>query len=284
MSSKVTISTSVKAQFDLSGRVAVLTGGAGFLGLQFAEALAEMGALPVLFDVGGEATDRAIETLRKTFGRGESYILDITDMAALEQAVADVVRRFARIDILVNAAGLTKYTLNAGPDRFFAPFEKTDRDVWDAGLKANLTGVMMCCQAIGPVMVRQGKGSIVNIGSDVGVISPDHRIYRPDGHGYPGQDFNVPAFYAASKAGVIQLTRYLATLWAPLGVRVNALSPAGVYRDHDPAFVEKLAACIPMGRMAEVNEYKGAIAFLASDASSFMTGHNLVVDGGRTAW
>lgn len=284
MQPETNVSPSVKTQYDLSGQVAIITGGCGFLGVQFAEALAEMGAFPVLFDVGGEAMDKAVAQISGQFGGCDAHALDITDKAALQAATDAVVAKHGRIDVLINAAGLTRYTCSAEPKRFFAPFEDTDAEVWDAGLKVNLTGVALACQVIGPVMLRQGKGSIINIGSDVGVISPDQRIYEPDEYGYAGQEFNTPAFYAVTKAGVIHLTRYLATLWAKRGIRVNAFSPAGVYRNHDPAFVKKLAACIPMGRMAAVNEYKGAIAFLASDASSFMTGHNLVMDGGRTCW
>jgi NAD(P)-dependent dehydrogenase (short-subunit alcohol dehydrogenase family) len=187
--------------------------------------------------------------------------------------------------VLVNNAALTKYSGDANPDAFFAPFETTDDSVWNAGLKVNLTGTMLCCKVIGPVMQRQGKGSIINLGSDVGIVSPDQRIYEAQPEiGYPGQNFNTPAFYSVTKAAVLHLTRHLATLWAKSGVRVNSLSPAGVYRDHDPAFVKQLASRIPLGRMAQINEYKGAIVFLASDASSFMIGHNLVMDGGRTIW
>lgn len=284
MQPDVQVSSSVKAQFDLTGRVVVITGGCGFLGVQFAQSVAEMGALPVLFDIGGEGMDRAVAIVKEQFGRCEALALDITRAEEIQAAVDAVVAAHGRIDALINAAGLTKYTCDAEPERFFAPFENTALDVWEAGLKVNLTGVMLACQIIGPVMLRQGKGSIVNIASDVGVISPDQRIYQPDEHGYPGQNFNTPAFYSVTKAAVIHLTKHLATLWAAQGIRVNAFSPAGVYRNHDPAFVKKLAACIPMGRMAAVNEYKGAMAFLCSDASSFMTGHNLIMDGGRTAW
>lgn len=275
---------SVREQYDLSGRVALITGGCGFLGVQFAEAVMEMGARAVLIDVGGEAMERARSHLESTLGTADTHAVDITVLEQIERAVDAVARKHGRIDILINAAGLTKYTCDAEPERFFAPFEDTGMDVWEAGLKVNLTGTMLACRTVGRVMIGQRSGSIINIGSDVGVISPDHRIYLPDDDGYPGQPFNTPAFYAVSKAGVIHLTKYLATLWAPHNVRVNAFSPAGVFRGHDPAFVRKLAACIPMGRMARVDEYKGAIAFLASDASSFMTGHNLVMDGGRTAW
>ncbi len=280
----VTISASVRDQFDLANRVCVITGGAGFLGVQFAEAVAEMGAVPVLFDLSDDALDAAAARVSGAHAACETERVDVTDRETIQRAADAVLARHGRIDILINAAGLTKYGCEADPEAFFAAFEDTEQEVWEAGLRVNLTGVMLACQTIGPAMVKRRRGVIVNIGSDVGVISPDQRIYAPDDSGYDGVDFNTPAFYSVSKAGVIHLTRHLATLWAPYDVRVNAFSPAGVWRDHDPGFAGKLASRIPMGRMAAVNEYKGAIVFLASDASSFMTGHNLIMDGGRTAW
>ena len=275
---------SVRAQYDLTDRVAIVTGGAGFLGVQHAEALAEMGAIPVLFDLDRTRLEEAATRVQiATNGRCETATADITDAASLRAATDAVLDRHGRIDVLVNNAALAHAGL-ASQQEFFAEFEDYRRELWDAGIDVNLTGTMLACQIVGPVMVRRGKGAIINIASDVGVISPDPRIYRPDDRGYQGVPFNSPPFYAVSKAGVIHLTKLLAVRWGPHNVRVNALSPAGVYRGHDPAFVAKLSATMPLGRMAAENEYKGAIVFLASDASSFMTGHNLVIDGGRTAW
>ena len=275
---------SVRQQFDLSGRISIITGGAGFLGRQFAEAVAEMGATPVLFDLSPDALAKAQAETGATYPNCETEQVDITDEASLRSAVDRVLARHKRIDVLINNAALTKYGCDADPEKFFAPFEETSRAVWEQGLEVNLTGTALVCQVVGPIMAAQGAGSIINIGSDVGVISPDQRIYAPDGKGYEGQDFNTPAFYAVSKAGVIHLTKFLATTWADKGVRVNAFSPAGVFRDHEEGFYRMLTSRIPMGRMGAINEYKGAIVFLASDASSFMTGHNLVMDGGRTIW
>jgi len=228
---------------------------------------------------------KASEAVRAEVGRCDAEIADVSVEQSLVEAVDRVISRHGRIDILINNAALTKYGCDADPEKFFSAFENGSTAVWDAGLRINLTGVMLACKVVGPIMVRQGKGTIVNLGSDVGVISPDQRIYEPDdGTGYAGVPFNTPVFYSVSKAGVIHLTKHLATLWARKGVRVNCFSPAGVYRDHDDAFVARLVERIPMGRMGAVNEYKGAIVFLASDASSFMTGHNLVMDGGRSIW
>lgn len=285
MTSHFVAPASVKVQYDLTDRVCLITGGAGFLGRQFAEAVGEMGALPVLLDLTESELAKASEQIRSVCGRCETERVDVRVEQSLTEVVERIVSRHGRIDVLINNAALTKYGCDTDPEKFFSPFESGSTAVWDAGLRINLTGVMLACKVVGPVMARQGKGSIVNIGSDVGIISPDQRIYDPDDDaGYPGMPFNTPAFYSVSKAGVIHLTKHLATLWAAKGVRVNCFSPAGVYRDHDPKFVEKLVARIPMGRMGAINEYKGAIVFLASDASSFMTGHNLVMDGGRTIW
>jgi len=275
---------SVRAQFELSGAVAVITGGAGFLGVQHAEALAEMGATPILLDRDPAALARAQERVLTVPGaRCDSALADITDAGGLTSAVDAIIRRHGSIDILINNAALAHSGM-ATQDDFFAEFEEYRRELWDLGLEVNLTGTMLACQIVGRHMIERRRGTVINIASDVGVISPDPRIYRPDGRGYSGVAFNSPPFYAVSKAAVIHLTKLLAVRWGPYNVRVNALSPAGVHRDHDPAFVAKLAATMPLGRMARENEYKGAIVFLASDASSFMTGHNLVIDGGRTAW
>jgi len=276
---------SVKTQYDLTDRICLITGGAGFLGRQFAEAVGEMGAMPVLLDVSEGELAKAAEQVRSVCGRCDTERVDVCDEQSLAEVAERILLRYGRIDILINNAALTKNGCDADPDNFFSSFESGSMAVWEAGLRVNLTGVMLACKIIGPAMTRQGKGSIVNIGSDVGIVSPDQRIYaRDDSSGYQGMPFNTPAFYSVSKAGVIHFTKHIATLWADKGVRVNCFSPAGVYRDHDSTFVEKLIERIPMKRMGVINEYKGAIVFLASDASSFMTGHNLVMDGGRTIW
>lgn len=285
MTFSFTAEASVKAQYDLTNRICLITGGAGFLGRQFAEAVGEMGALPVLLDVNEAELVKAADQIKSVCGRCEVELVNVCEEQSIVAAVECVVGRHDRIDVLINNAALTKYGCDKDPDKFFSPFESGSTAVWDAGIKINLTGVMLSCKVVGPIMCKQGKGSIINMGSDVGVISPDQRIYERDERaGYEGVPFNTPAFYSVSKAGVIHLTKHLATLWASKGVRVNCFSPAGVYRDHDSGFLAKLVERIPMGRMGAVNEYKGAIAFLASDASSFMTGHNLVMDGGRTIW
>lgn len=276
--------SSVRTQYDLTDHVAIITGGAGFLGVQYAEAIAEMGGMPVLFDLGREALDVAIARMTKSHWRCEAEVADVTDRPSIDAAVAKVLARHGRVDVLINNAALTRYATSAPDEDYFADSRTYRHDLFARGLDVNVTGTLNCCQAVATTMIARGKGSIINIASDIGVISPDPRIYRADGAGYAGVLFNSPIFYPVSKAGVIHLTRCLAVEWAPHNVRVNSFSPAGVYRGHEPSFVAKLSERIPMGRMAQENEFKGAIVFLASDASSFMTGHNLVFDGGRTAW
>lgn len=275
----------VRDLYDLTGRVAVVTGGAGLLGTKHAEAIAEMGGIPALVDLGRERCATAAHALGERFGvDAGAFVADITSKDAVAGCVADVTARYGRVDILINNAALTVKGGGEEIGEYFAPFEEYPLGLWETALRVNLTGTFLVTQAVGKVMVAQRRGVIVNIASDVGVISPDHRIYRGLVSPSSGKPFNTPISYATTKAAIINFTRYLATYWAEHNIRVNALSPAGVYDGHDPEFVRRLSNLIPLGRMADRDEYKGAIVFLASDASSFMTGANLVIDGGRTAW
>lgn len=276
---------SVRALYDLTGRVTVITGGAGLLGRRYADAVAEMGGVPVVVDLDGERATAVAREVGARFGVDASAeLFDITDAAAVAAGVGAIVRRHGRIDALVNNAALTVKGGGSAAAGYFAPFEDYPVELWEQALRVNLTGAFLVTQAVGRVMVGQQRGVVVNIASDVGMISPDHRIY--DGMTSPssGRPFNTPIAYATTKAALINFTRYLATYWAPQGIRVNALSPAGVFDGHEHEFVRRLSSLIPLGRMAHADEYKGALIFLLSDASSFMTGANLVVDGGRTAW
>ena len=285
MYENIKIPYSVKKQFELTDRIVMITGGAGFLGLQFAEAIAEMGGIPILLDFKKEYIGEALNKLKEhKYKKFDGFIADVTDENNCKSVVKSILKKYKKIDVLINSAALTKEGFSDSKKDYFANFENTDQELWEDCLRVNLTGTEIMCKLVGQIMVEQKKGSIINIASDVGVISPDHRIYQPDEKGYDGVPFNTPASYAVSKAAVIHLTKYLATYWGPYNVRVNAFSPAGVYRNHKPDFVKKLSTCIPLGRMALLNEYKGGIIFLASDASSFMTGHNLIMDGGRTCW
>lgn len=271
--------------FDLSGRVAIVTGGAGLLGRQHAAAIAEAGGHPVIVDLSAAEAERCAADVTRACGVPALGLrADITQKTDVEAMVAAAKARFGRIDILINNAALT---VKGGSQRaadYFAPFEEYPQDLWEEALRVNLTGAFLCCQIVGKVMVAQRSGVILNIASDVGNISPDHRIYEGVKNPHTGTPFNTPVGYATTKAGILNLTRYLATYWADKGIRVNCLSPGGVNTGHDPAFVANVSARIPLGRMARPDEYKGAVLFLVSDASSYMTGANLIVDGGRTAW
>ena len=285
MYDEIKIPDSVLKQFNISGRRAVITGGAGYLGIQFAETICELGGTAILLDININQLEKARRKLEKIgFNDLECFQVDITNEADCKNILNEICSNKKSIDILINSAALTKSGLENLDGEFYAPFEKTDQDIWDEGMQVNLTSIQIMCKLVGEKMTANGKGSIINIGSDIGVISPNQNIYVADKFGYEGVEFNSPAFYAVSKAGVIHLTKYLAAYWGKNNVRVNCISPAGVYRNHDLKFVDKLSQQIPMGRMALPNEFKGAIAYLCSDASSYVTGHNLVIDGGRTIW
>jgi NAD(P)-dependent dehydrogenase (short-subunit alcohol dehydrogenase family) len=276
----------VQQMYDLTGRVAVITGGAGMLGRQHADAIAEAGGTVVIADIDGGRAKQVADQVRATKGIATLGVeMDVADKVSVEAACRTVLARLERIDILINNAAFTVKRGSETDGRYFLPFEDYPLDLWRMTLETNMTGAFLCSQIIGKAMLAGGRGGVVlNIASDVGVISPDHRIYEGRVDPYTMKPFNTPISYAASKAAIINMTRYLATWWAPKGIRVNSLSPAGVYEDHDADFVEQLAYRIPLGRMARRDEYKGAVLFLVSDASSFMTGANLIVDGGRTAW
>jgi NAD(P)-dependent dehydrogenase (short-subunit alcohol dehydrogenase family) len=272
-----------KDLFDLTGRVAIITGGTGLLGQQHAEAIARAGGIPVLADIRVSGVDPASQAWKERFGEQACAIqTDITDPESVKKLLQIVLEKFGRIDILVNnAANNPKMEDKAGVE--FSRLENFPLAQWDADLNVGLKGAFLCSQVIGAEMSRRKQGVIVNVASDLAVIAPDQRLYRKPGLPEDQQPVK-PVTYSVVKTGLIGLTRYLATYWANCGIRVNAISPGGVYNNQADDFVERLANLIPLGRMANASEYQSAILFLCSDASSYMTGTNLVIDGGRSCW
>jgi len=277
---------SAKDLFDLTGRVAVITGGGGLLGRQHAEAIASAGGIPVLLDIV-TASAQATELASRYGVAAHACQMDITNPESVRAALHEVVERFQRVDILINNAANNPKMENSAEVNF-SRLENFPLEQWHADLAVGLTGALLCSQVFGSYMAKQFRetghgGVILNIASDLAVISPDQRIYRKAGLAEHLQPVK-PVTYSVVKSGLVGLTRYLATYWADAGVRANAISPGGIYNGQPDDFVARLANLIPMGRMARLDEYQGAILFLVSDASSYMTGHNLIVDGGRTTW
>jgi NAD(P)-dependent dehydrogenase (short-subunit alcohol dehydrogenase family) len=263
----------------------VITGGAGLLGVRHAEAIAEMGGIPVLVDVDeARARASAAKVAEDYKVRTIGLKADITSQDDVSQILTQVLRNFGRVDILINnAANNPKMESGSGSLAQSSRLEHFSLADWNQDIAVGLTGAFLCSQIIGSELAKRRSGVILNIASDLGVIAPDQRIYRePD---LPEEQQPAkPISYSVVKHGLIGLTRYLATYWADQGVRVNSLSPGGVYTGQDAAFVNRLVNLIPLKRMAHKDEYKGAIVFLVSDASSYMTGANLIMDGGRTVW
>jgi NAD(P)-dependent dehydrogenase (short-subunit alcohol dehydrogenase family) len=270
------------ALFDLTDKVAIVTGAAGLLGREHCACLAEAGALVVVVDQKPATCEALARDLEERHGRTSlGMAADITDRESLVALRDAVLSRFDRIDVLVNNAALDDKVLPGANGRDRSRFEDYPLEAFRRSLDVNVTGTFLSCQILGSPLAQRGTGSIVNLASTYGLVAPDQRLYRgPDGV----QSFFKSPAYPTGKAAVIGLTRFLAAYWGPSGVRVNALCPGGVFADQPQHFVEAYSARTPLGRMAAVSDYRGALVFLASDASSYMNGAALVVDGGFTAW
>lgn len=271
--------------FDLSGKVAVITGGAGLLGRKHAEALMEFGANCVIADVSLEQAQRVAEELSDRYeGTAIADNCNITDPKAVRDLLEKILSQYGCIDILINnAANNPKFEdINSKAD-LTKRFETFPVESWQADIDVSLKGAFLCSQVFGTYMADHRGGVILNIASDLGVIAPDQRIYRKEGSPEEEQP-TKPVTYSVAKTGLIGLTRYIATYWADKNIRCNALVPGGVYTGQDEGFYKKLTNLIPMGRMANPDEYKAAVVFLCSEASAYMTGASLIMEGGRTCW
>jgi NAD(P)-dependent dehydrogenase (short-subunit alcohol dehydrogenase family) len=268
--------------FDLAERVILITGGSGLLGVEHARAIAEAGGTPVIADLRIGMAEEVAARVRSDYGVPASAVeLDVTSSAACRGALDTVLVRHGRVDGLVNNAAHNPKV--EGKGLAASRFENFALEDWSRDLAVGLTGAFLVSQVFGSHMAAHGGGVIVNIASDLGLIAPDQRIYRKPG--LPESEQPVkPVTYSVVKGGLVMFTKYLATYWAEANVRVNALVPGGVYAGQPDDFVEKLTNLIPLGRMAKREEYRAALVFLCSDASSYMTGSNLVIDGGRTCW
>lgn len=262
--------------FSVQDKVIIITGAVGLLGSAYTEGFSRAGANVVIVDLNNDLCIGKAEEIAGKYGTQPLGIgCDIANKKEVKRMAQQVISRYSRIDVLINNAATQ-------PERFFTPFEEYSVEDWDEVMGVNVTGMFLCSQAVVNEMKRERKGSIINIASIYGVVAPDQRIYQ--GALYQEKQLNTPPVYSTSKGAVISFTRYLASYLAKSGIRVNAVTPGGVYSGQNEIFVKNYSERCPMGRMANPEEVFNAVYFLASDASSYVTGHNLVVDGGWTIW
>lgn len=267
-------------QFDLSEKVIVITGGAGLIGREFATALSQAGARVVLADINLALAERVAGEIDAGIGELVPMRLDVTDPESVKQVVDDIVRRWGRLDGWVNNAAINPQPVTDPNVAKANTFENLSLDVWQRAMGVDVTGPFLCAQRAGEQMVKQGRGVIVNISSTYGLVGPDQSIYqKPDGSTYI-----KPVTYSVTKCALLGLTRYLAAYWGDKNVRVNTLTLGGIYNGQDEEFVRRYSQRTPLKRMANREEVRGAIVYLMSDESSYMTGSNMVLDGGWTAW
>ena len=273
-------------KYSLVGKTALITGGAGLLGVQHATAILEVGGSVVITDLNMLDLVKSKEELSKSYNAEKIHLrlIDVTNQMSIENALETLNLENIRVDILINNAAIDPKVQADSGILESTRLENFELDQWDLQLRVGLTGAFLCSQVFGRAMALDGKGGVIlNISSDLSVISPDQRLYRKNGIEDSLQPVK-PVTYSVIKAGLIGLTKYLATYWADKGVRCNALSPGGVYNGQGDDFVGRLTSLIPLGRMANVEEYRSSIQYMCSDASSYMNGQNIVIDGGRSIW
>ena len=268
-------------KYNLDGRVAIVTGGAGLLGKGYCKTLASAGANVVIADVAAQASEELADKISlETEVDVQGIQTDVSDPDSVRKLIEQVMKKYNRVDILVNNAALDPKFDPAHSGEHSSQFENFPFTAWQEAMGVNVTGMFLCAQAVADPMLEANRGVIINISSTYGLVGPDQRLYQREGQ--PPQF--KPVTYTVAKAAVLGLTRYLATYFANTGIRVNTLTPGGVFADHDDEFVQRYSAKTILGRMANADEMSSALLFLASDASSYMTGANLIVDGGWTAW
>ncbi len=269
---------------DLDNRNVLITGAAGLLGREHAVAIGRAGGRPVLVDIDAGHLKEAVGDVNDRIGgeRAIGHVADITDRDGLVALNDELTRDVGGVDAVVNNAAINP-TMSGPQATAASRFETYPLEMWNAELAVGLTGAMQVAQIFGKAMADRGRGVIVNIASDLGVIAPDHRIYASSRRMEDVESFK-PASYVVCKTAIIGLTRYLATYWAHRGVRCNALAPGGVFADQAQALVDGIVDRVPLGRMARPDDYHGAIVFLCSDASAYMNGQVMVMDGGRSVW
>jgi len=268
--------------FDLSGKVAIVTGGSGLLGAEFSKALASAGAKVIIADIDEKKLTKVKNSIKETFGDFKIFIeaLDITSSKSIDNFIKNIIEEHKTIDILVNSAAIDPKFEKDSDGSEFTNFENFPISKWNESIDVNLTGSFQITQAVCKIMSKKGKGSIINIGSNYGLVGPDQRIYKKNNE--DEQSFK-PAIYSVCKSALIGFTKYLAAYYAGTKIRVNMLTPAGVSNNHDKEFENNYSRNTIMRRMSNKDEYWGSIIYLASDASSYMTGSNLIVDGGWTS-
>lgn len=269
--------------FYITEKVCVITGGAGLIGRKHAEAVLEGNGIPVLLDISLSALENMKNILLQEYpnSKVEIFEADITNKGNLGKIKDILLEKYGHIDVLINNAANNPKVEGGSKNLNAMRFTKFPMDIWNADIAVGLTGAMLCTQVFGKVMEQQKKGVVLNIGSDYGIIAPDQRIYRKEG--VPEEEQIIkPVSYSVVKHGLIGMTKYLAAYWGDKGIRVNTLCPASLYNGQDQEFVEKISTLIPMGRMSRPEEYVCTILYMISDASSYMTGATVVLDGGRT--
>ena len=272
-------------RFMIRDQVIVITGAAGLIGKRHTEAVLEGGGIPVLLDLFEEPLDACKKEFESRYPGADivTYRADITDRSCLEGIRDDLLSRYGHIDGLINNAANNPKVEGGSKNLGAIRFHNLPQSIWEDDMRVGLTGAFLCCQVFGYEMEKQKKGVIINISSDYGLISPNQNIYKKEG--LPEEEQTVkPVSYSVVKHGIMGLTKYLATYWAKCGVRVNTLCPASLANGQNEEFVKKISELIPMGRMSRPDEYPATILYMLSDASSYMTGATVVLDGGRTIW